>query len=135
MGMFDYFRSSYDLGSDFTNVECQTKDMEKGIGGTMTLYWLDPAGRLWCPDYSGTNTFEVIEKDDPRYDSKRLFLNYEWVPTGDRGKVKLHPITAYVEVYPAAWDGQWENWPRCILHFVKGVLQSYEITTERTYGY
>ena len=38
MGMFDYFRSSYDLGEQFTNVVCQTKDIEDGIGGTMTDY-------------------------------------------------------------------------------------------------
>jgi len=32
MGMFDYFRSSYDLGEQFTNVVCQTKDIEE-FGG------------------------------------------------------------------------------------------------------
>ena len=36
MGMFDYFRSSYDLGEQFVDVECQTKDIEDGIGGTMS---------------------------------------------------------------------------------------------------
>ena len=46
MGMFDYFRSSYDLGPHCTEVECQTKDMEDGLGGTMSQYWLDPAGYL-----------------------------------------------------------------------------------------
>ena len=30
MGMFDYFRSAYDLGEQFTNVVCQTKDIETG---------------------------------------------------------------------------------------------------------
>ena len=67
MGMFDYFRSSYDLGEQFTNVVCQTKDIEEGIGGTMTDYWLDPAGQLWYPSYRETHTFETIEEDDPRY--------------------------------------------------------------------
>ena len=28
MGMFDYVRSSYDLGEHFTNTRCQTKDIE-----------------------------------------------------------------------------------------------------------
>ena len=28
MGMMDYFRSSYDLGEQFTNIPCQTKDIE-----------------------------------------------------------------------------------------------------------
>jgi hypothetical protein len=131
MGMFDYFRSSYDLGEQFTNLVCQTKDIEDGIGGTMTVYWLDPNGVLWCPDYTGTNTFEIIEEDDPRYDPDRKFLNFEWIPTGQRGKYQVHPITKYVEIYPEGWEGKWEDWPRLRLHFKKGVLQDYEDVTGR----
>lgn len=125
MGMFDYFKSSYDLGEQFTNVVCQTKDIEDGYGGTMTNYWLDPAGRLWCPHYRDTHTFEIIEEDDPRYNPKMKFLNYEWVPTGVRGKYRQHCITKYIEIYPAEWDGKWEDWPRCQLHFRYGILQDY----------
>lgn len=135
MGMFDYFRSSYDLGSDFTEVECHTKDIEKGISGTMSHYWLDPAGKLWTTNYRETHTFEVIEEDDPRYNPEILFLNYEWIPTGKHGKVQAFSITDYVEVYPSMWNGQWENWPTCRIHFVNGVLQSYQITTKGTNGY
>jgi len=131
MGMFDYFRSSYDLGEQFTNVLCQTKDIEDGIGGTMTDYWLDPTGKLWYPDYRGTSTFEKIEEDDPRYDSKSLFLNFEWISTGEHGKYKHHSITKYIEVYPERWKGEWEDWPRCRLHFKLGVLQDYEIYTRQ----
>jgi len=131
MGMFDYFRSSYDLGEQFTNVLCQTKDIEDGIGGTMTDYWLDPTGKLWYPDYRGTSTFEKIKEDDPRYDSKSLFLNFEWIPTGEHGKYKHHSITKYIEVYPERWKGEWEDWPRCRLHFKLGVLQDYEIYTRQ----
>jgi hypothetical protein len=129
MGMMDYFRSSYDLGEHFTNVVCQTKDIEDGIGGTLTTYWLDPNGVLWCPDYTGTNTFEIIEEDDPRYDADMKFLNFEWIPTGQRGKYQVHSITKYVEVYPEGWKGEWEDWPRLRLHFKKGVLQDYEDVT------
>jgi len=127
MGMFDYFRSSYDLGEQFTNVVCQTKDIEDGIGGTMTDYWLDPAGQLWYPNYSGTNTFEIIEEDDPRYDPDKKFLNFEWVPTGKHGKYQPHYITKYIEVYPANWKGEWEDWPRCRIHFKYGKLIDFEI--------
>lgn len=129
MGMFDYFRSSYDLGEQFTNVSCQTKDIEEGIGGTMTEYWLDPKGRLWCPDYIGTNTFEVIEEDDPRYDPNKLFLNFEWVPTGQHGKYRVHEITKYIEVYPSGWKGAWHDWPRLRLHFRSGILQDFKEVT------
>jgi hypothetical protein len=126
MGMFDWFRSSYNLGEQFTNTTCQTKDIEEGYGGTMTHYWLDPNGVLWYPDYVGTNTFECIPEDDPRYDKKHLFLNFEWIPTGQRGKYKVHPITKYVEVYPERWEGEWRQWPTLRLHFKQGILQDYE---------
>jgi hypothetical protein len=131
MGMFDYFRSSYDLGEQFTNVVCQTKDIEDGIGGTMTDYWLDPNGVLWYPNYTGTNTFEIIEEDDPRYDPNKKFLNFEWVPTGQHGKYQPCMITKYVEVYPANWKGKWEDWPRCRIHFKYGRLVDHEDVTGR----
>lgn len=127
--MFDYFKSSYDLGEDFINVPCQTKDMEDCIGGTMTLYWLDPNGVLWRPDYVGTNDFCAIKENDPRYDPERLFLNFEWVPTGKHGKYVHHPITKYVEIYHETWNGDWKDWPRLKLHFKNGVLQDYENIT------
>jgi len=128
MGMFDTFRSSYDLGQ-FTNVLCQTKDIEDGIGGTMTDYWVDPSGLLWYGEYSGTHDFVIIEKDDPRYDPDRSFLNFEWIPTGKHGKYRVHPITKYVEVYPANWEGKWEDWPRLRIHFRYGRIQDYTDVT------
>lgn len=131
MGMFDYFRSSYDLGEQFTNVVCQTKDIEDGIGGTMTDYWLDPAGHLWQPTYVGTHDFCEITEDDPRYNSKVNLFNFEWIPTGVHGKYQPCYITKYVEVYPANWEGEWEDWPRMKLHFRCGKLQDYEDITGR----
>jgi hypothetical protein len=129
--MFDYLRSSYDLGEQFTNVVCQTKDIEDGIGGTMTDYWLDPNGQLWCPSYVGTHTFETIQKDDSRYSETHGFLNFEWIPTGVHGRYQPHLITKYVEVYPAEWKGKWEDWPRLRLHFRYGRLQEYTDVTGR----
>jgi hypothetical protein len=131
MGLFDYFRSSYDLGEQFTNTVCQTKDIEEGLGGTMTDYWLDPAGRLWCPQYHGTHTFEEISEDDERYNDKARFLNFEWIPTGVHGKFKLHEITKYIEIYPEGWKGDYNTWPRLKLHFKRGILQDYEDVTGR----
>jgi len=131
MGMFDYVRSSYDLGEHFTNVECQTKDIEDFYSGTMSHFWIDPAGYLWCGDYKGTSTFETIEEDDPRYNSKHPFLNFEWIPTGQHGRYHVHPITKYVEIYPATWDGEWEDWPRLRLHFKHGKLIDFENVTGR----
>lgn len=131
MGMFDYFRSSYDLGEQFTNVVCQTKDIEDGIGGTMTDYWLDPAGKLWCPHYRDTHTFEEIPEDDERYSERLGFLNFEWIPTGQHGKYQPFLLTKYIEIYPATWKGDWHDWPRLRLHFRDGIVQEYiEVTRE-----
>jgi hypothetical protein len=95
----------------------------------MTNFWIDPAGYLWCPDYRGTNTFETIKEDDPRYSDKHLFLNFEWIPTGQKGKYKVHPITKYISVYPSEWKGEWKEWPTLRLHFIQGKLQDYEDIT------
>jgi len=130
MGMFDYVRSSYLLPEPFMGV-CHTKDIEYDIGGTMTNYWVDPSGYLWYGDYSRTSTLEFIEEDDPRYDPKFHWANHEWVPTGEHGKFKQHQITKYIEIYPEVWDGKWEDWPRCRLHFRSGKLIDFEDVTER----
>lgn len=130
MGMFDYFRSSYDLGEQFTNVVCQTKDIEEGLGGTMSDYWLDPAGQLWCPSYNGTHDFVEIPEDDPRHSEVGL-LNFEWIPTGVHGKYQPCLITKYIEVYPANWQGMWEDWPRLRIHIKRGKLQDFEDVTGR----
>lgn len=130
MGMFDYVKSSYPLPEAFTGV-LQTKDIEDFYSGTMSNYWIDPAGYLWVGDYAGTSTFEIIEEDDPRYSPDKSYLNYEWVPTGEHGKWQVHPITKYIEVYPDQWDGKWEDWPRLKIHFKYGKLQDFEVTTGR----
>jgi hypothetical protein len=131
MGMFDYFRSSYDLGEQFTNVVCQTKDIEEGIGGTMTDYWLDPNGLLWYPSYVGTHTFEVYDEGHPKYNPNLLWGNHEWVPTGEHGRYQPHMLTKYIEIHPERWGGAWEDWPRLRLHFKRGILQDYEDVTGR----
>ena len=135
MGMFDYVRSSYDLGPQFTNVVCQTKDIVEDYGGTMNHYWLDPAGYLWCPSYIGTNTFEIIEENDPLYQPDRKFLNYQWVPTGNHGKYQVYPITKYIKIYPERWQkGEWKDWPQLLLHFKYGKLVEYmEVTQSETH--
>lgn len=131
MGMFDYFRSSYDLGKDFTDVECHTKDIEDGIGGTMTHYWVDPAGYLHVIDYSYTADFVEIGEDDERYNKEKQFLNFIWEPNGNHGKVSPYTLTKYIEVYPSMWKGQWEDWPRLRIHFKYGKLIEYTDVTGR----
>lgn len=126
MGMFDEIRSSYDLGEQFTNVLCQTKDIDDWGSGTMTLYWISPSGELWKPEYTGTHDFKVYSEGDLEYDPLKKWVNWEWIPTGKHGRYTPHKITKFVEIYPALWEGKWENWPICRLHFVDGILKDYQ---------
>jgi hypothetical protein len=125
MGLFDYVRSSYDLGPDFTNVELQTK----GLDCSMTRYWIATDGCLYELTYRDTHDFVEIGEDDDRYDPNRRFLNFEWIPTGKHGKVEPCNVTDYVEVYPSTWDGSYTDWPRCRIHFVCGKVRDYETFT------
>jgi len=131
MGMFDYFRSSYNLGEQFTNVELHTKNIEDGYGGTMSQYYLNKSGELYVVNYAHTADFVELKEGDEGYDDKRLFFNFQWVPNGNHGKVTPFRLTKYIEICPAEWDGKWEDWPRCLLHFRDGILQDFkEVTRE-----
>ncbi len=121
MGMFDYLKSSKDIGK-LTNIECQTKDIEDYIGGTMNFYWIDPAGVLWTTDYSDTADFVINDDDEDLPSWKRMKI----IPNGIHGKVYRKCITKYILIYDSTIspDGLLE-WDHCRLHFVDGVLQSY----------
>lgn len=129
--MFDYLRSSYNLGEQFTNTRLQTKDIEDGIGGTMSQYWISPDGILYYIDYTHTADFVELKEGDDGYDDKIGFFNFVWVPNGNHGKIRPWMITKYVEVYPEQWNGKWEDWPRLKLHFKCGKLMDYEDITGR----
>lgn len=131
MGMFDYVRSSYNLGEQFTEVELHTKDIEDGIGGTMSQYWISPDGVLYYIDYSHTADFVELKEGDDGYDDKRKFLNFVWIPNGTHGKVTPWMLTKYIEIYPSTWEGKWEDWPRLKLHFRYGKLLDFEDITGR----
>ena len=125
--MFDYFHSSYELGEHFTNTRLHTKDIEEyGIGGTMSQYHLNKSGQLYLIDYSHTADFIELKEGDEGYNDERSLLNFRWIPNGTHGKVTPYLLTKYIEIYPEKWDGDWEDWPRCKLHFRYGVLQDYE---------
>jgi hypothetical protein len=123
--MFDEIKSSYNLGEHFTNVEMQTK----GLACAMCRYWISPDGCLYEITHKHTHTLETIEEDDERYEPEKLFLNFEWIPTGKPGKVEPSYVTDYVEVYPAEWKGSYEDWPRCRIHLVDGKIQDFEHIT------
>jgi hypothetical protein len=131
MGLFDYVRSSYDLGEHFTNTRCHTKDIEEGYGGTMSQYWLSTSGQLHLIDYSHTADFVELKEGDEGY-SEMALLNFRWIPNGTHGKVRPWYITKYISIYPEQWEGEWEEWPTLKLHFRYGKLIDYEnITGQR----
>ena len=124
--MFDYVRSSYELGEHFTNTRCHTKDIEDGYSGTMSDFWLSPSGQLHLIDYSHTADFVELKEGDEGY-SEMALLNFRWIPNGTHGKVRPWYITKYISIYPEQWEGEWEEWPRCIIHFVNGKIQNFNI--------
>ena len=129
MGMFDYLRSSYNLGESFTNLQCHTKDVEDGIGGTMTQYWLAPNGQLYWIDYSETADFVELKEGDEGYEPEKKIFNFRWIPNGTHGRViPMYGLTKYITVYPERWNGEWKDWPECRIYFKGGVLQDYEFS-------
>ena len=129
MGMFDYVRSSYFLGENFSG-QCQTKDIEYGIGGTMSQYWISPNGQLCLIDYSQTADFVELKEGDDGYNDKLALLNFRWIPNGTHGKVHALSLTKYVVIYPEKWEGIWEDWPECRIHFRDGKILDYQILTK-----
>jgi hypothetical protein len=125
MGMFDYVRSSYNLGEHFTNTRCQTKD----IDNTMSDYWLSPSGQLYLIDYSHTADFVELKEGDEGYNAEMSLFNFQWIPNGNHGKVSPLYLTRYVSIYPEGWEGEWKEWPTLKLHFKYGKLMDYEDVT------
>jgi hypothetical protein len=124
--MYDDFKSSYDLGPDFTNVDCQTKD----LGSCMDFYWLDPAGQLWQMDHTGTYTLEENPNYQGEHESRLNWIfRHHVVLTGKHGKVKPVSVTDYVTIYSHRHNRSYDEWPLCRLHFVGGRLQDYQIMT------
>jgi hypothetical protein len=117
MGMFDWFRSSYDLGEEFTETTCQSKTFNEEYRGFLDLYWLDPSGNLW--KIYDEDMYDVLESDE-------ALLGLEWIRNDKHGKVSPCRISQTVLVYPANYPGRWEDWPECALTFLNGKLQHYE---------
>lgn len=117
MGMFDEIKCSANIG-ELTNIRCQTKD----IDNVLAFFWIDPAGILWTPDYSGTQDIHY-RKDKPLFGS---IGSIEYKPNGNKGKVRRAPLTKYVTIYDSKTspDG-YSEFIECVLHIVDGTLQSY----------
>jgi len=118
MGMFDDIKCSYNIGP-LTDVDCQTKDMDP-YGGTMSFYWVDPAGVLWTTDYQGTSAIEYLDEGKSPWGSIKI------IPTGTRGRVVRAYHTNYIKIYHYKThpDGV-VDCDECILHFIDGILKDF----------
>ena len=127
--MFDFIRSSYYFDEHFSG-NCQTKDIEDDISGTLSQYWISPDGQLYIVDYARTADFVELKEGDDGYNDKLAFLNFRWIPNGTHGKVRPYFISKYVTIHPENWEGEWEDCPDCRIHFKNGIVQNYEIFTK-----
>lgn len=110
MGMFDTIRSSYPLGDWHTGVkqELQTKSLDS----FMDDYWISPEGELFKVEYH--DCFTPIP-------SERHF-GFDWEPTGNNGKVRASDYSGEIILYPARWEGSWEDWPEVKLFMFRGQI-------------
>ena len=125
MGMFDTVRCDYPIGPAFEG-ECQSKEFDKFVGGTMSFYYIDPHGYLFDVDTRGT--WEWVRNPlGPRP------WPYTKIQTGRKGRLRaLTHYTDYVTIYPSHWDGSWTDWPEARLHIVNGKIQSVTHSTPET---
>jgi hypothetical protein len=112
MGMFDTVRSSYDLGPGFQK-DLQTKDLDC----CMNEYWIDPSGRLFEIDFSGTHDFLEIVEDH------RGWPKFQTIPNGNHGKVKPVYLFKVIEVYPSEWDCKYSPYIRKHIFFKDGIIE------------
>ena len=130
MGMYDNVRSSYKpFGEDFYG-QNQTKDIEECYSGTLSQYWISPEGQLYLIDYSQTADFVELQEGDEGYEPEKKFFNFRWIPNGTHGRVRPWNITKYITIYPERWEGEYEDWPDCRIHFRDGKVQDFEILTK-----
>ena len=120
MGMFDEIRC--DIITPEFNL-FQTKDIEGDIGGTGSLYYIDPLGLVWYLDYYGTCEWVRDPTQTKPWPYKRL-------QTGRHGRVRhMSRMTKYLTMYPSSFKGSWKDIPRYLLHIIDGRVQSHEILT------
>ena len=115
MGLFDEVRSSYPLIDDVSDLHLQTKDLDC----LMLNYWISPAGQLYEVRISDAYTSQAVEVGSRKHPWQLI----KWVRNGKHGTVSPCTHTALVRLYPAQWQGDWENWPECKVYLRNGVIR------------
>ena len=106
MGIYDTIFSTFDLGPGFWNRELRTEDLYRSLAE----YWIDPNGRIWSIDYSGTHDFEDLGR-------------FKICKNGNHGRITPFTITKQIEVYPAVWKTHYAPTPVANVNIVEGVVQ------------
>lgn len=127
MGMFDWVRCSTLLDDRVGPSDVfQTKDLDC----CLETFWVDPNGRLWRIDESGTYDFlEESEEDIIAARERKEWLSpFRPIPNGNHGKVTPHCLTRTVRIYPSDWRSKIKDklyhsdWPEYELVFRDGEL-------------
>lgn len=124
MGMYDTIYPSYDLGPGALSKELQCKDLEC----CMSEYWIDPEGKLYLIDYSGTQ--DMV--DNPDEDRGEISLPWTWIRNGNHGRVRPVYLSKTIDVYPTQWDCKYAPYPTLRICFRHGKIDWVEnVTSER----
>jgi hypothetical protein len=106
MGYYDTIFSNFDLGPGFWNRTLKTQNLDN----LFSEYWLDPKGRFWSIDYTGTYDFE--DHGD-----------FKLVKSTNNGRVTPFNFTKQIEVYPAVWSSWYAPTPRAIVSIEHGQVK------------
>lgn len=127
MGMFDFVRCGARLDDRVGPRDIfQSKDLEC----CLETYWIDPSGRLWRTDESGTyDLFEESEEDIIAARERKEWLPpFRPIPNGNHGKVFPYLLTRTIRIYPSDWRSKVKDklhhsdWPEYELTFRDGEL-------------
>lgn len=124
MGMFDWVRCSATLDNRVGPSDIfQTKDLDR----CLETFWIDPRGRLWRIDESGTYDFHEESEEDilSARERKEWLAPFRPVPNGNHGKVTPHYLTHTIRMYPSQWKHpkpDHSDWPEYELVFRDGEL-------------
>ena len=90
------------------------------LAGLNCIYNISPNGELFLVNTTGCSDYEMVGQDDPRYDAKHPWKNWNIVPNGTHGKVEAILHTGWVDLTPR-WLEDRPNTRR--FQFVDGVSQ------------
>jgi len=124
MGMFDWLRCAAGLDD---RVDESTLYQTKDLDCCLETYWVDPSGKLWKIDESGT--YDIVEEPEEEImaarERKEWLPPFHPVPNGNHGRVMPYLLTRTIRIYPSQWKHpkpDHSDWPEYELVFRDGQL-------------